>query len=266
MAGEGLASVSEKATLGAVAAVAAARVRPVSLAGERVLPVLSALETLVPDGLRRGSTVAVSSGPGQAGATSLALALLAGVSAAGSWTAVAGVPSIGLAAAAGFGAAFERLVLVADPPSSAWATVVATLVDAFDLVLVRPGRRVRVGDARRLTSRARERGSVLLLLDDHGQRWPEAADLRLEVVAATWEGLGDGHGHLQARRVTVESGGRRGAARSRRFELWLPAADGGVEAVEPLAPVQPLHVDAGTATGGHRAPETRSGRTVDMAG
>src|SRR4051794_37218512 len=142
----------------------AAKARPVALAREHVLPVLPPLEPLLPDGLRRGSTVAVG------GSTSLALALVAGPSAAGSWTATAGVSGLGLTAAAEIGVALARLVVVADPLSSgqgaqAWATVVATLVEAFDLVLARVDRRVRDADARRLAARARDAGSVLVLLD-----------------------------------------------------------------------------------------------------
>ncbi|MGH9177562.1 MAG: hypothetical protein ACRD0N_03275, partial [Acidimicrobiales bacterium] len=77
-----------------VAARLAGRVQPVALAGERLLPVHPALAGLLPGGgLRRGSTVAV------AGSTSLALALVAGPSGAGSWCAAVGVPSLGLVAA-----------------------------------------------------------------------------------------------------------------------------------------------------------------------
>jgi len=231
----------------------AARARPVTRADERVLPVLPALDGLFPEGvkgLRRGSTVAVDCGPG---ATSLALALLAGPSAAGSWAAMAGLPTVGLAAAAGFGVAIERLVLVASPPPGVWSTVVATLVEAFDLVLARANHRVRPGDARRLAARARERGSVLLVLSGGGAGgaggvggvrwpWPETPDQRFTPVDAVWEGLGEGHGHLQARRVTIETGGRRAADRSRLVELWLPGADGRVAVAERLAPVRRLEV------------------------
>src|SRR4051812_33606712 len=66
--------------------------RPVTLAGERSLPVLDALEQLLPDGIRRGVTATVDGGPG---ATSLALALGAAASQAGSWTAVVGAPAPG---------------------------------------------------------------------------------------------------------------------------------------------------------------------------
>ena len=209
----------------------AARARPVALAREHVLPVLDPLRPLLPDCLRRGSTIAVGD------ATSLALALIAGPSAAGSWTAAVGVSNLGLAAAAEVGVALDRFVVVADPPRDAWATVVATLVDALDVVLVRTRHRISGNDARRLIARARERGAVLVVL---GDRWPEAPDVRLSITRAEWHGIGDGHGHLQSRRVTVETEGRRGAARPCLTELWLPAAGGGIASVDELATVRPL--------------------------
>jgi hypothetical protein len=60
------------------------------------------------------------------------------------------------------------------------------------------------------------------------------------ITSAEWKGIGDGYGHLQARRITVETTGRRGAARPRRTELWLPAAGGGIATVDELATVRPL--------------------------
>ena len=218
MAGEG--SAAARARLEAVAA----RARPVALAREHVLPVLGPLEPLLPGGLTRGTTVAVPDG-----STSLALALVAGPSAAGSWVAAAGCTTLGLAAAAGYGVALDRLVVVAAPPPEHWASVVATLVDAFDVVLVRPPRRLRAADARRLAARTRERGAVLVVSGP----WPEAPELRVDLVESEWQGLGAGHGHLHARRVTVEASGRRGAGRPRRAELWLPAPGGGVETAPP---------------------------------
>jgi hypothetical protein len=214
----------------------AARARPVALAREHVFPVLEPLRTLLPDGLRRGSTIAVGD------STSLALAVLAGPSGQGSWAAAVGVSNLGLAAAAELGVALDRLVVVADPPREAWSTVVATLVDALDVVLLHSRRRVPGNDARRLIARARERGTVLIVL---GDSWPEAPDVRLSIVRTEWEGIGDGFGHLQARRAVIEAGGRRGAARPRQVELWLPAAGGGVAVVDELATVRPLRTAAG---------------------
>jgi hypothetical protein len=195
--------------------------RPVSLARERTLPVLPALADLLPEGgLRRGSTVAVSGG------TSLALALLAGPSQAGSWCAAVGLPSLGLVAAAEVGVSLERFPLVARPGDE-WPAVVATLVDAVDVVLVCLPRHVRSGDARRLVAKARDRGAVLVTTGGSF-----AADVRLSVTASTWEGLGEGDGRLRARRMDVVATGRGAAAREKRVSLWLPSADGGVKAID----------------------------------
>lgn len=224
----------------------AERVRPVTLTREQRLPVLPALEGLLPGaGLRRGATVSIGSAPGTGGTTSLALALVAESSRVGSWVAAVGLPSLGLVAADELGVALERLVLVAAPERDAWGGVVAALVDGFDLVLLNAGRSgVRPADARRLVARARERGAVLLQL---GAGWPEGADLQLQVTRARWEGLDDGHGHLQARKVRVVRSGRGEAAQPRRADLWLPGPSGEVEVVatpvapvEPVAPVRPL--------------------------
>lgn len=237
-------------------AALAEHIRPSMLAREQRMPVIEALGGLIPGaGLRRGSTLSVK-GPA---ATSLALAAAAGASLEGAWVAAIGFPSLGLVAAAELGLALERFVLVAAPDtapgpdneSAAWASAVAALVDAFEVVLVRAEHPVRPRDARRLAARTRERGSVLVQVDaspvggrgapDRGApdrgAWSEGADVSLEVTSSRWEGLGEGHGYLRARRVTVVGGGRREAARPRQAELWLPSVDGLVEAVlpEPVA-------------------------------
>jgi hypothetical protein len=152
------------------------------------------------------------------------------------------VSSLGLTAAAELGVDLGRVVVVAAPPQEVWATVVATLVEAFDVVLARVDRRVRDTDARRLTARARDAGSVLVLLlhDGRGATWPDAPDVRLDITALEWSGIGDGHGHLQARRVEVSATGRRAAARARQATLWLPGPNGVVETADKLAPVHVL--------------------------
>lgn len=199
------------------------RVRPVALASERLLPVLEPLAPLLPEGgLRRGSVVSVAS------STSLALALLAGASAAGSWCAALGLPSLGVVAASELGIALDRFPLVAAPPDAdGWAWAVAALLDAVDIVLVRPAR-VREGHARKLAARARERSAVLVV----PPTWPRA-DVRLAMTRAAWEGVGDGYGRLRARRVEVTANGRSG---ERRASLWLPGPDGGVAACVAEAP------------------------------
>ena len=111
------------------------RVRPVALAREQVLPVIEPLTSLLPQGLIRGTTVVVD---GTSGATSFALALAAGASQEGSWIAAVGIPWLGLAAAAERGIALDRLAVIGAPERNDWATVVAALVDAIDVVLVAP--------------------------------------------------------------------------------------------------------------------------------
>jgi hypothetical protein len=215
-----------------VLARAAAVARPVTAAAERRFPVLDALAPLLPEGgLQRGSVVGVA---GKA-ATSLALALVAGPSAAGSWVAVLGVPSLGLLAAAEAGVALGRLVLVARPERTAWPGVLATLVDGVDVVLAAPPAALSLADGRRLQARLRDRGGVLCLLG----RTP-GLDVDLTLTATgTWEGLGEGAGHLRARQVDVEAVGRRAHSRPRRARLWLPDPNG-APAV-PDAQVVPLH-------------------------
>lgn len=198
------------------------------MAGERLLPVLAPLESLFPArGLRRGSVVSVT------GSTSLALSVLAAASAQGSWCAAVGFSSLGLAAAAELGVALERFPLVASPArgsgNGSWAWVVAALVDAFDVVLARPPALVKGANARRLTARVRERGAVLVVA---GDGWPEAAEVQLRVASMAWEGVGQGHGRLQGRRVEVVAAGRGAAARERRVGLWLPHHEGGIRGEE----------------------------------
>lgn len=181
----------------------------------QVLPVLPALATLLPDGgLRRGSTVVVDQSPG------LALALLAGPSAQQTWCAVVGVPTFGVAAAAEAGIALERLALIPNP-GQRWSETVAALVDGMDLVVVAPPARLAPRETRRLTARARDRGTVLVALD----RW-DGADLRLTATDNEWEGVTEGVGRLRARRLTVAVQGRGAAARPRSEQLWLPGPHG----------------------------------------
>ena len=209
----------------------AGKTRPVALARDRLLPVLPPLAPLLPDGgLRRGTVVDVP------GSTSLALALLAGASRAGSWCAAVGLSSLGLVAAAELGVALDRFPLVAAPPGAEeWAWAVAALLDAADVVLARPPGPVGAARARRLAGRVRERSAVLLVSGTAAGAWPEAVDVRLRVVRAAWEGVGQGHGCLRARRVDVVAEGRGAASRRRRASLWLPGPEGVVASASTSA-------------------------------
>jgi hypothetical protein len=204
------------------------RVRPLSGARERTVPVPPALAGLLPhQGLQRGSTVATTGTV----ASTLALALAGSTTQVGSWVAVVGLHRLGLVAAAELGVDLERVLLVADPGPARWAASVAALLDAVEAVLTCPPRPVAVGVQRRLLAQARERGSVLVQVGGPTGRWATAPDLVVTATTATWRGLGEGHGHLRGRLAQVAVTGRRGADRPRRAHLWLPSPSGGIAPV-----------------------------------
>ena len=205
------------------------------LGSQRVLPVRPELQPLLPGGvLRRGSTSGITSS-GSTGvaehpaATSVLLALLAEASRGGSWCAVVGLPTLGVAAAAELGIALDRFALVPTPGPD-WPTVVAALLDGFDIVVVRgPGIAVAPVVASRLAARARQRGAVLM---PYGA-WP-AVDLTLDAVDPVWHGIEAGHGRLRGRQLTVTARGRGAASAPRVTHLWLPLPTGALPVREPL--------------------------------
>ena len=192
--------------------------------GRGALPVLPALGELLPGGLPRG-TVATAGGWGL-----LCLALAAGASAAGAWCAVAGVPQLGVAAAAGVGLDPARMLVVPDL-GAGWPQVVISLLDGCELVLLRPPDRPSAGVRRRLEASLRRCGGVLVVAGD----W-DGAQARLIVARQEWAGIGTGHGRLRARRVLVVADGRGAAARTRTRWLWLPGPDGSVGAADQVSP------------------------------
>lgn len=225
-------------------------VRPAGAAGASdLVAVDESLAELLPwGGLRRGETVVV------AGSTSLALALAARPSRDGAWCAAVGLPSLGVSAAYEIGVDLARLVLV-PRPGERWAEVVAALVDAVDLVVVRLPSRVPDAVARRLQARVLQRGAVLLALPAtsrpstvvHRSAGSDRTDLqgaatRLTVVGQRWEGIGHGHGHLTHRRLTVRVDGRGRAARPRTLDLDLPTS------TTPPTPPTSLPVPPGRST------------------
>jgi hypothetical protein len=194
------------------------------------LPVAPALRSILPDGLRRGSTVSVS------GSISLLLALLGAASADGAWCALVGFPRISAESAGEYGADLRRLALVPEP-GPGWTTAVGALLDAVDIVAARPpgGRGLAPGDIRRLAARARSKDAVLVPYVTEAA-WP-GADVRLHARNGVWTGIGEGTGRLRSRQVEVTAGGRGPAARTTSATLWLPAEGGGLEAATSLAPV-----------------------------
>ena len=244
------------------------RVAPLVGARERTLPVLAPLRDLFPGGtLQRGWVIAT----GGDGATSLALAVAAGPSAAGSWIAVVGEEGLGLVAAAEAGMVLERLLVVAAAEPRAAAEAVAALVGSVDVVLLGRGIRLGAADQRRLAARLRERGSVLIRPGDDGAHgagvWTtgtrssgrrvgdmHGADVRLRVVSSRWCGLGDGWGLLRSRHVSVRVTGRGAAGRPRTVDLLLPGPDGSpvlLESPAGDATARLLSADEGSADLGH---------------
>jgi hypothetical protein len=226
--------------------------RPVSLAAQHVLPVAPALEDLLPwQGLARGSTIAVRGGA----ARSLAFALVSKAVGDGAWIAVVGVPSLGLASAAGFGIPLERVVIVEPANAPDWISAIGTAIDSFDVVLATG---TRAADLRRFQSRARERGTVLVILDTPEfagsgaggrAREPLSSDVSIDASVVRWYGLHAEAGHLRARQVALVASGRRGAARRVRRRLWLPDHDGAIRVV----PEEVVHLPGSGLTGSRLA-------------
>lgn len=192
------------------------RVAPLTLARERTVPVPDSFTGLFAEGgIVRGRTLACQ-GPA---ATSTALALVAPAVVAGAWLALVDLPTIGLDAASELGVPLERIVAIGTDAGRQWAEVVAAAADGFDMLLLRIPADVSSGAARKLGVRLRQRDVVTVILGDPGSM---ACDGVLQTDAPEWTGLGDGHGHLRHRRVTVSASGRR-VPGDRRCQLALPA-------------------------------------------
>ncbi len=211
---------------------------------EGLLPVLPVVGGLLPGGgLRRGCVVAVE----RSGL--LCMTLAAGVSAAGAWCAVVGMPRLGVLAAAEAGVDVDRLLLVPEP-GPRWPQVVAALLEGCELVLLRPPARPSAQVARRLAAHARRSGGALVIAGT----W-EGAHVWLRLADPRWVGIGAGHGRIRGRRVQVVAGGRGGGTRPRAQWWWLPGPDGAATAAAQDA------ADAlvGDVTGGMAAVDIGAG-------
>jgi hypothetical protein len=184
----------------------AGQVRPFVAAGDRLLAVDGVLGELLPGGgVRRGATVAVDGALG-AGVTSVTLALAAAATATGEWAAIIDpYGTLGARAAQAAGVELERCAVIRRCPADRWSTVVAALLDGVALVAATVPPRLRVGDARRLVARARERASVLVAVGP----WPVEAAVRVNAEGGTWCGIEAGSGRLDTRdlHVRVEAKG-----------------------------------------------------------
>lgn len=162
------------------------------------LPVPAAMLELFPDGgLARGSVLRIG------GALSVLFALAATAMDREGWSAFVGIPDAGLAAAAGMGLALQRVVVVPDPGAEA-PDVVAALVDGVDVVVLGNCAGLRGQDRRRLQSRLRRRGAVLLTTGT----W-EQPDVEITALSRSWYGVGQGDGLLRHGEVELQSRCRR---------------------------------------------------------
>lgn len=170
------------------------------------------LTPLLPTGLTRGEVVAVH------GCTSLVLALAGAASQQGGWTAMVGMPAVGMLAAARRGLVLSRLVVVPQPGVQA-ATVIASCVETMEVVICGPVA-LSESERRRVVARAREYGAVIIAAGN----WPGAHTV-MTVTAQSWMGPGAGEGRLRSRTMTVDVSGRRQASRNHRVVLDGLSAD-----------------------------------------
>lgn len=180
------------------------------------LPVAATVESVLPQGLRRGQVVAVS------GSTSLLLELAGQASREGAWSAIVGMPQVGLLAAARRGIELPRTALIPHPGAQA-AVVAGACVDGMDVVLLGEQLALSDADRRRLAARARERGSVVLAAG----AW-QGAHVHLTVERTRWSGLGAGEGRLREREVTVVIDGR-ATGPARRVRVMLDVEEGALD-------------------------------------
>lgn len=179
-----------------------------------VLPTHPALAALLPGrGLRVGASYALGA------SMSLLSALLAAPSQEGSWCAVVGMPEFGVEAAAHGGVDLSRLVLVPDP-GPRWLAITSAIAEVIPVVALRPPGRARDAEVARLSARMRDRGTVLLVQGP----WPRT-EAMIAVDEGQWSGLGEGHGLLAARELTVTVSSRRFPV-PRQERMLLPSPDG----------------------------------------
>jgi hypothetical protein len=173
--------------------------------------------------LRTGGSYEVDS-------ASLVMALLAGPSQQGAWSAVVGVDDFGAEAAAEMGVDLSRTVLVPDA-GDLWLEVTTALIDVVTMVVLRPPAVVDHRLAGRVAARLRKRSAVLVAWG----RWP-GAEASLSLRGSSWAGIAQGRGRLRTRQVVVDV--RHGSAPSRRTALWLPGQESPIAPVAAAAPLE----------------------------
>ncbi len=239
-------AVSRPEALRDVLAELGERVKPITLARERTLPVAAPFDRLLPDeGLVRGRVVSCRG----AADTSLAFGLIADALAKGAWAAVVDVATFGADAASEFGVPLERIVRVDSGVAQtqraagvgavmSWIDVMGAAIDGFDVVVTtvpaelrqsgspnaRPQHGRHSAAIRKLVTRIQQKGAVVVVL---GEPAALGCDLVLSTERTEWRGVTSGAGHLRSRRVSVAAGGRR-LPQDKRVSLVVDASSGGV--------------------------------------
>ena len=210
------------------------RVKPITLARERTLPVAAPFDRLLPDeGLVRGRVLSCRG----VADTSLAFGLIRDALVEGAWAAMVDVVTFGADAASEFGIPLERVVRVESGAAEAersggvgavasWVDVMGAAVDGFDVVVTKVPAELR-GDrrpaaVRKLATRIQQKGAVVVVLGETGAL---GSDLVFSTECTEWSGVADGSGHLRSRVIDVAAGGRRLPA-SRTVSLLVDAASG----------------------------------------
>jgi hypothetical protein len=148
-----------------------------------------------------------------------------------------------LAAAREVGVAIERVLVVSSSDAATWSAAIGALIGSVDaIVFGAPRHRVQPSEYRRMSSRCRERGTVLVELapdpvETRSVRGREAQlqyDVSFTVSPVEWTGLGLGHGCLQARALDVSIAGRRAHGRNRHARYELPSLDGDLRRIEDV--------------------------------
>lgn len=192
------------------------------LAHEQTVPVGPELAELFPErALVRGRTLACAG----TAATSAGMALVAAAVVGGAWLAVVDTPTFGLDAASEAGIPLERVVAVSSSRAGepgGWVEVMAAVVDGFDLVLASVPADLAPGPLRKLSTRIRQRGAVVVLLGDVGAM---ACDGVIDASGVAWSGLGTGFGTIRQRSVELRTSGRRFHAAAVRLTAGVGGRD-----------------------------------------
>lgn len=171
----------------------------------RGLPVPAALQRVLPV-LRTGAVHSIES-------RSLALQCLAAAVPTGAWSAIVGMPDVGVEAAADLGIAVDRLVLV-PTPGGAWNDAVASLAEVMPVVLAAGPARITSGEAARIEARLRAADACLIV---HGA-WPSPTT-RIRSLGVDWRGTDAGLGRIARGSMELEVTGADGRPRRARMPI-----------------------------------------------